>query len=111
MRIEDLEPGADVPETNVRTWIACVPGPFGQPPKVEHINIERVSWESRLAYYYVSRGPWRVGTWPGSDSDEWIEYIPENRVVEAGGDLFWRVYNAKTDTIDYVRLTNNASRT
>ena len=41
------------------------------------VNIERVWYEGEnVRYFYVSHGKYRVGTFPGTASDEWIEYIP-----------------------------------
>ena len=40
------------------------------------INIER-AYYAGVPHYYVSYTKYHVGLFPGVDSDEWIEYIPE----------------------------------
>lgn len=108
MKIEDLEPGADVPETRVRAWQARFPCPCPglSCTQVAQVNIERVSWGSDMAYYYVSEGAYHVGVWPGTASDEWIEYIPAPGLVERpDGSLWWRSYDANIDAMRYVQVT------
>ena len=42
---------------------------------------------------------------PPVDSDEWIEYIQPDGVIERDGDLWWRVYSPVDDTTHYTQLT------
>lgn len=94
---------SDVPDRAASSWLANFCNALDS--YKERVTIERVSWELRFAYYYVVRGECFVGEWPGVESEEWIEYIPENAVVERDGDLYWRYYSPVDDTMHYVQMT------
>lgn len=41
------------------------------------INVERVWFDGDdVRYFYVSHSKYRVGTFPGLGSPDWIEYVP-----------------------------------
>jgi hypothetical protein len=65
-----------ITQAHGRSWHAYLPLCEEGHLEIAQINIERVSWSAGLTYYYVSRGTAYVGVWPGTESDEWIEYIP-----------------------------------
>lgn len=113
MKLEDLEPGADVPETRKRSWEATFicdrncGSPRGECPGVRRVqvNIERVAWDQDRPYYYVSEGAYHVGAWPGTSSAEWIEYIAPDSLVELHGNLWWRSWDETIDGFRYAQIT------
>ena len=43
------------------------------------VNIEKVEYKNPpdpFVYFYVTYSTGHIGVFPGTDSDEWIEYIP-----------------------------------
>ncbi len=73
-------------ETRRATWNAKFQEPWTCTRKgcmVLHFNvvekvveIQRTKWDhERVAYYWCTYNT--VGMWPGTDSLDWIEYIPE----------------------------------
>lgn len=90
-------------------WYAFVDG--GR--DAERITIERTRFSDCRFHDRCACDSWiyctvrreGVGIWPGIGSDEWIEYIPEDRVVERDGDLWWRHDNGVE--VHYVQFTKS----
>lgn len=68
------------------------------------VEIVKTKWdhEPDCPYYWCTYNT--VGTWPGTDSTEWIEYIPPDAFVERDGELFWRQWNGKALT--FTKITS-----
>lgn len=70
------------------------------------LHVERVWYAGdTVRYFYVSVGTAHVGVFPGINSEDWIEYVPEPTIVEVDGDLWWRYYAEDVDAFRYVQLT------
>lgn len=76
-------------------------------PVVDVVNIERVEYKDppeRWVYYYVSRGNMHIGVYPGTADPNWIEYLPEPKLVERDGELWWHTYDTFGEDL-YVQMT------
>lgn len=68
---------------HVRGWFADFRVTVSKNPRrgddyyTETRKVEIVTTDFKNAYVYFWCTFDGVGTWPGTDSDEWIEYIPE----------------------------------
>jgi hypothetical protein len=47
--------------------------------------------------------------YPQLDSDEWIEYIAPDVIVERDDDLWWRAWDEAIDGFRYTQLTKGSS--
>jgi hypothetical protein len=72
----------------------------GSPVRIARV---RFDW---IVYSYVTYSS--VGCFPGTDSTEWIEYIPEPAIVERDGDLWWRCYAPEIDAMRYIQMTKGS---
>lgn len=90
-------------------WYAFVDG--GR--DAERITIVRTRFSDCRVHDRCTCNPWvyssvrreGVGVWPGTDSAEWIEYIPQDRIVERDGDLWWQ--HDDGSEVRYTQLTKS----
>lgn len=61
-----------------RDWLAWFPVDIAPEAKVvRRVRVVKTRWDHQpeLAYFWCTYNT--VGVWPGTDSNEWIEYIPD----------------------------------
>jgi hypothetical protein len=75
--------------------------------QLETVHVVRTAWDEGRPYYWLMRN--EVGEWPGQDSDEWIEYIAPDVIVERDDDLWWRAWDESIDGFRYTQLTKGTS--
>lgn len=90
-------------------WYAFVDG--GR--DAQRVTIERTRFSDCRVHDRCNCDPWvystarydGVGWWPGVGSDEWIEYVPADRMVLRDGELWWRHDDGVT--VHFTQLTKS----
>lgn len=99
----------DRPDEKKRSWYAYFRvDTFPILMEKRRVEIVRTAWEHTDPYYWTMINS--VGTWPGTESDEWIEYIPPDGLVEGDdGNLWYRKYVPDGDYFLFTQMTKGSA--
>jgi hypothetical protein len=79
-------------------------------PEVNRKGGPSVGWFTHYGVRHYVHGDYLhiPNGYPALDSDDWIEYIPPDTLVERDGDLWWRSWSESMQTFVYTQITKGS---